>query len=101
MRALSSGTPGSTSPAPAPSNGDLYVLQDESNTTDLGQYEPLYTTAAVQARAANSAVKVYSEVSTSNGTADQMTAAAKSISPDGFTSPHRAPPPRPTSSSAT
>ena len=68
----------------AASSGDIYILQDESNTTDLGQYVPLYTSAAVQARAANSGVKVYSEVSTSNGTADQMTAAARSISPDGF-----------------
>ncbi len=65
-------------------DGDIFVLQDESNTTNLSQYDSLYTTAASQARAANSAVKVYSEVSTANGTAAQMASAAQSISPDGF-----------------
>jgi hypothetical protein len=68
----------------AASNGDIFVLQDESNTTNLSQYVSLFSTAAAQARSANSGVKVYSEVSTSNGTAAQMTAAAQSISPDGF-----------------
>ena len=65
-------------------NGDIFVLQDESNTTNLAVFDSLYTTAAAQARAANSGVRVYSEVSTANGTAAQMTAAAKSISPDGM-----------------
>ena len=60
------------------------MLQDESNTANLSVYDSLYTSSAGQARAANSAVKVYSEVSTANGTADQMTAAAQSISPAGF-----------------
>jgi hypothetical protein len=68
----------------AATDADLYVLQDESNTTNLSAYDSLYTSSVAQARAANSAVKVYSEVSTANGTADQMTAAAQSISPDGF-----------------
>jgi hypothetical protein len=68
----------------AGTGSDIYVLQDESNTTNLPQYVSLYNTTATQARAANSGVKVYSEVSTANGTADQMTAAARSISPDGF-----------------
>ena len=68
----------------AATDADLYVLQDESNTTNLSAYDSLYTSSAAQARAANSAVKVYSEVSTANGTADRMTAAAQSISPDGF-----------------
>jgi hypothetical protein len=68
----------------AATGSDIYVLQDESNTTNLSQYASLYAGAAAQARAANSAVKVYSEVSTANGTPDQMTAAAQSISPDGF-----------------
>ncbi len=44
----------------------------------------MYNTTAGQARAANPAVKVFSEVSTVNGTAAQMVAAARSISPDGF-----------------
>jgi len=55
----------------------MFVLQDESNTTNLSVYDDsLYSTAASQARAANSSVAVYSEVSTANGTAAQMTAAA-------------------------
>jgi hypothetical protein len=68
----------------AATNGDIFVLQDESNTTNLSQYDSLYATAAAQARSANSGVKVYSEVSTANGTAAQMTAATQSISPDGM-----------------
>ena len=68
----------------AATNGDIFVLQDESNTTNLSQYVSLYTSAAAQASAANSGVSVYSEVSTANGTAAQMTAAAQSISPDGM-----------------
>jgi hypothetical protein len=68
----------------AATNGDIFVLQDESNTTNLSQYVSLYTSAAAQASAANSGVSVYSEVSTANGTAAQMTAATESISPDGM-----------------
>jgi hypothetical protein len=68
----------------AAADGNVFVLQDESNTSNLSVYDSLYSTAAAQARAANSAVSVYSEVSTANGTAAQMIAAAKSISPDGM-----------------
>jgi hypothetical protein len=68
----------------AAADGDLFVLQDESNTTNLSVYDSLYATAAAQARAAHAGIPVYSEVSTANGTADQMTAAAKSISPSGM-----------------
>jgi hypothetical protein len=68
----------------AATGSDIYILQDESNTANLSQYASLYASSAGQARAANSAVKVYSEVSTANGTPDQMTAAAESVSPDGF-----------------
>jgi hypothetical protein len=68
----------------AATDGDIYVLQDESNTTNLSQYDSLYASSAAQAQAANPSVKVYSELSTANGTADQMTAAAQSISPAGF-----------------
>jgi hypothetical protein len=68
----------------AATDGDIYVLQDESNTTNLSQYDSLYASSAPQAQAANSSVKVYSELSTANGTAAQMTAAAQSISPNGF-----------------
>jgi hypothetical protein len=68
----------------AATGGDIFVLQDESNTTNLSQYDSLYATTSAQARAANSTVKVYSEVSTANGTAPQMAAATQSISPDGM-----------------
>jgi hypothetical protein len=68
----------------AATDADIYVLQDESNTTNLSQYISLYNSASAQARAANSGVLAYSEVSTANGTADQMTAAAQAISPNGF-----------------
>ena len=64
--------------------GDIYLLQDESNTTAGGQYASMFNTARGQARTANSKVRVFSEVSTVNGTAAQMASAAKSISPDGF-----------------
>jgi len=65
-------------------DGNIYILQDESNIPNLSVYDSLYTSSAAQARAANSAISVYSEVSTANGTVAQMTAAAKSISPDGM-----------------
>ena len=68
----------------AAADGNIFVLQDESNTGNLSVYDSLYTTAAAEAHSANSAVSVYSEVSTANGTVAQMTAAAKSISPDGM-----------------
>jgi hypothetical protein len=64
--------------------GDIFQLQDESNTTAGGQYAYMYNTTASQAQAANASVKVFSEVSTVNGTAAQMATAAKSIRPDGF-----------------
>jgi hypothetical protein len=68
----------------AAKDGNIYILQDESNIPNLSVYDSLYTSSASQARVANSAAKVYSEVSTANGTVAQMTAAAKSISPDGM-----------------
>jgi hypothetical protein len=68
----------------AAADGNIFILQDESNIPNLSVYDSLYTSSAAQARAANSAVKVYSEVSTANGTVAQLTAAAKSISPDGM-----------------
>jgi len=64
--------------------GDIFQLQDESNTTDRGQYTGLFSSTQAQAKAANPSVKVYSEVSTVNGTAAEMATAARSISPDGF-----------------
>jgi hypothetical protein len=44
----------------------------------------MFNSAESQARAANASVRVFSEVSTVNGTAAQMATAAKSIRPDGF-----------------
>jgi hypothetical protein len=64
--------------------GDIFQFQDESNTTAGGQYAYMFTTTQAQAQAANASVKVFSEVSTLNGTAAQMATAAQSISPDGF-----------------
>jgi hypothetical protein len=65
--------------------GDIYLLQDESNTTVAGGvYASMFNSAESQARAANARVRVFSEVSTVNGTAAQMATAAKSIRPDGF-----------------
>jgi hypothetical protein len=63
---------------------DIYVLQNESNTTLGGQYAYMFNTAQTQAQTANASAKVFSEVSTMNGTAAQMASAAQSISPDGF-----------------
>jgi hypothetical protein len=64
--------------------GDIFQLQDESNTTTLSQYTGLFNSTQAEAQAANPNVKVFSEVSTVNGTATQMAAAAQSINPDGF-----------------
>jgi len=64
--------------------GDIFQLQDESNTTAGGQYSYMFNTAEGQAQAANASVRVFSEVSTVNGTAAQMASAAESISPDGY-----------------
>ena len=64
--------------------GDIFQLQNESNTTAGGQYAYLFNATEAQAQAANASVKVFSEVSTVNGTAAQMATAAQSISPDGY-----------------
>jgi hypothetical protein len=64
--------------------GDIFQLQDESNTTAGGQYAYMFNTAERQARAANPDVLVFSEVSTDDATAAQMATAARSITPDGF-----------------
>ena len=64
--------------------GDIYLLQNESNTTLGGQYAYMFNTVQAQAQAANASARVFSEVSTVNGSAAQMASAAQSISPDGF-----------------
>jgi hypothetical protein len=65
--------------AAAAAAADVYVLQDQVNTTSITEYQWLFTQARAQALAANSAVKVDAEISTNYGTADQMAAAAQSV----------------------
>lgn len=63
---------------------DVYVLQDQVNTTNLAAYDSLFASARQQALAANPQAVVDAELSTNYGTASQMAAAAKSVSADGF-----------------
>ena len=71
--------------AAAAAAADVYVLQDQVNTTNIPQYQWLFTQARTQALAANAKVQVDAEVSTNYGTADQMATAAKSVpSASGF-----------------
>ena len=58
---------------------DVYVLQDQVNTTNITEYQWLFSQARAQALAASPSVQVDAEVSTNYGTADQMAAAAKSV----------------------
>jgi hypothetical protein len=63
---------------------DVYVLQDQVNTTNPAEYDALFAAARKQALAANPQVIVDSELSTNYGTASQMAAAARSVNADGF-----------------
>ena len=54
------------------------------NTTNLTEFDYLFNTTRNQALAANPQVQVDAEVSTNYGTADQMAAAAQSVSADGY-----------------
>lgn len=63
---------------------DVYVLQDQVNTTNVTEYDSLFAAARKQALAANPQVIADSELSTNHGTASQMAAAAKSVNADGF-----------------
>jgi hypothetical protein len=63
---------------------DVYVLQDQVNTTSLTEYDALFSSARKQALDANPQAVVDSELSTNYGTASQMAAAAKSVAADGF-----------------
>jgi hypothetical protein len=65
--------------ATAAAAADVYVVQDQVNTTTLTEYQWLFNQARAQATAANSTVKVDAEISTNYGTADQMAAAAQSV----------------------
>jgi hypothetical protein len=68
----------------AAASSDVFVLQDQVNTTNLSEFDYLYNTARSQALAANPQVVVDAELSTNYGTADQMAAAARSIGADGY-----------------
>ncbi len=63
--------------------GDIFQLQNESNTTSGGEYAYVFNATQAQAQATNPKVLAFSEVSTVNGTAAQMATAVQSISPDG------------------
>ncbi len=63
---------------------DVFVLQDQVNTTNPAEFDYLYNTTRGQALAANPQVQVDAEVSTNYGTPDQMAAAAQSVSADGY-----------------
>ncbi len=70
--------------AAAATDGDIVNIQAESQTTNITAYDTLFNGAAAQARTANPTIQVFAEVSTVNGTVAQMTAAAQSITPDGY-----------------
>jgi hypothetical protein len=63
---------------------DLYVLQNQVNTTNLTEYAWLFNNVKQQALAANPRIMVDSELSTGYGTPTEMAAAAKSVAADGF-----------------
>jgi hypothetical protein len=63
---------------------DVFVLQDQVNTTNLTEFDYLYNTTRSQALATNPQVVVDAEVSTTYGSADQMAAAAQSVNADGY-----------------
>jgi hypothetical protein len=70
--------------AAAAAAADVYVLQDQVNTTNLTEYKWLFSQARSQAVAASPSVLVDAEVSTNYGDADDMVAAAKSVPANGY-----------------
>jgi hypothetical protein len=71
-------------PGAAAADADMVVVQDQVNTTNPAEFDFLYSNSRAQAQAANPAVVVDAEVSTTYGTAAQMAAAAKSAGADGI-----------------
>jgi hypothetical protein len=71
-------------PGAAASSADMVVIQDQVNTTNLAEFDYLYSTARAQAQAANPQIITDAEVSTTYGTASQMATAAKSAHADGI-----------------
>lgn len=51
---------------------DVYVLQDQVNTTNVTEYDALFASAREQALAANPQAVVDSELSTNYGTAGRL-----------------------------
>jgi hypothetical protein len=68
----------------AAASGDVLVLQDQVNTTNITEFDSLYNTAHAQAQAANPQIQVDPELSTNYGTPGQMAAAAKSVTATGY-----------------
>jgi hypothetical protein len=71
-------------PGAAAADADLLVVQDQVNTTNPREFDYLYSSSASQARAANPAIVVDAEVSTTYGTASQMATAAQSAAAQGI-----------------
>jgi hypothetical protein len=71
-------------PAAAAASADLLVVQDQVNTLNVAEFDLLYSSSRSQARAANPQIIVDAEVSTTYGTAGQMTTAARSAGADGI-----------------
>jgi len=68
----------------AAAHATIFILQDQVNTTNVPEYDALFTSARTEALAANPHVQVDAEVSTNYGTPAQMTAAAQSVSANGY-----------------
>jgi hypothetical protein len=63
---------------------DVFVLQDQVNTTNVTEFDSFFNATHSQALAANPQIQMDAEVSTNYGTADQMAAAAQSVNADGY-----------------
>jgi len=70
--------------AAAAAAGDILDVQNESQTANLPMFDWMFNNAAAQARAANPNVQVFGEVSTVNGSPQQMATAAQSVNADGY-----------------
>lgn len=71
-------------PAAAAASADMLVVQDQVNTTNVAEFDTLYTNSRAQAQAANPQIITDAEVSTTYGTASQIATAAKSAHADGI-----------------
>jgi hypothetical protein len=71
-------------PGAAAASADMLVVQDQVNTTNLAEFDYLYSSSRSLAQAANPQILTDAEVSTSYGTASQIATAAKSAHADGI-----------------